>query len=192
VRWRAQQAAAPPLAPAEKWVTLQHEEAALEFITSLTLGVHRDLLRKRRGLPPLLADVTTAAAFGRSAAKLRGSADEEAWDAAAAAAGEGIAACGQGFDASRARRLAASVPRQPREKWVPSYVLPRPAASAVPLQGWQQQQHHHHEPLDGWRLSEDDGGGGAARNTQNEVREAAARASDAASSCAGSSASSWQ
>jgi hypothetical protein len=168
-RWRRAQAAAPPLQPAEKWVTLQHEEQVLRFLTRLTLSVHGQLLRARMGLP---SDAPAAAGGGRWAANgpafgssssrmgLLAAAGEQP-SAAAAAAAAGLCASGKGVDLAMAvHHVAAAARRQPPTQATPRSLRPRQRLQQ------RQQQTAQHEQLQGWCVAEDSFAGAAVVQRQ--------------------------
>jgi hypothetical protein len=192
MQWRRRQQHAPTLQPAEKWVTLEHEEQVskreltkrqlcvvrpdsylcrvqlplqcrvcratlgahrilyvhcldtacafaattvtlqpqvLEFITSMTLAVHQQLLRKHLGLPPA-GQRRSSAAFGSSAS--RDPAATAASQANMAPEAANIKAVGSGVDKTDARRIAPTAPRRVPARVVPVYIVPRPDEHGVP------------------------------------------------------------
>lgn len=138
----------------------------LEFITSMTLAVHQQLLRKHLGLPPA-EQRRSSAAFGSSASR------DPATTAAAAAASQvstaleaaKIKAVGSRVDMSDARRFAPTAPRRVPARVVPVYIIPRPLADArgVPQQRAlgtsrpSRLMQDRLEPLQGWETTDEHG-----------------------------------
>jgi hypothetical protein len=122
----------------------------LEFITSMTIAVHQQLLRKHLGLS---ATHQQPVAFGSSSGGARGSTTESA----AARRTASIQAAGSRVDVSASRRLLPTAPRKASRRLVPVYIVPKPAllgvacsASAPYSPRQPKPQFDRLEPLQGW------------------------------------------
>jgi hypothetical protein len=152
----------------------------LEFITSMTIAVHQQLLRKHMGLS---ATQQQLVAFGsRSSSGVRGSNTEVAAEAATAAAARSTAsikAAGSRVDLSAARRLLPTVPRKAPARLVPVYIVPKPgrpvvgrSASAQCSPRQPKAQFDRLEPLQGWTTEADEP---PAVSYAQQIHSAAAR-----------------
>jgi hypothetical protein len=133
----------------------------LEFITSMTLAVHQQLLRKCLGLPPV-QQRHPSAAFGSSASR-DPAATAAAAQASTAPEAANIKAVGSRMDMSDARRLAPTAPRRVPARVVPVYIIPRPDLHGVPqhrAMGNLRQSRlmqDRLEPLQGWETTDEHG-----------------------------------
>jgi hypothetical protein len=144
----------------------------LEFITSMTIAAHQQLLRRHTGLPAT-HQPHPAAPFGSSSSRAGGPAapaTNTAADDTLSVRDPALAAKGSRVDLSAARRILPTLPRRAPARAVPVYTVPRPdfrpdltradpvAIARTPRQ--QQQQTAQGlggrlEPLEGWQTGAD-------------------------------------
>lgn len=150
-----------------------HPAQVLEFITSMTIAAHQQLLRRHTGLPPAHQPHPTAP-FGSSSSRAGGPAapatNTTAADDTPGVRDPALAAKGSRVDLSAARRILPTLPRRAPARAVPVYTVPRPdlrpdltrvdpvAMARTPRE--QQQQlaqglRGRLEPLEGWQTGGD-------------------------------------
>lgn len=137
-------------------------------MTSLTIAVHEQLLRKRRGLTAH-SEGHAPAPFGSSTGRYGNSsattaaASVQAPALASAAAAQvvaNMAASGNRVDLSQARRAAPTVPRQWPMRPMPVYVVPRPIQQPQPCLQQYKVPLDRLEPLQGWQHTNREGQSG--------------------------------
>eukprot|EP00775_Hariotina_reticulata_P010142 gene10142-10300_t len=153
--WRErQEMACSPIAAADTWAVLEHEERVLDFITNLTISVHANLLKRHRQ-PAGTSRTSLPPTFGSRAARFTGSVPPVQQQAACSGRrDESLAALGKSLDTAAVQMLRQQRQqrKKPKERHVPVFVVPAPVCTKSSDESANVGTQDTYEALRGWDM----------------------------------------